>query len=89
MATADTPSRGIFYTSLWKFDCIRQLTLWRIIFISPLECFFHIFPLEALIYIFPSGGFHKDGFGNTSKVFSSFYSPRGYPTRLFSGREHI
>ena len=40
MATADIPSRGIFYTSPWRFNCISLLTLWKIIFISPLECFF-------------------------------------------------
>ena len=28
MASADIPSRGIFYTSLWRFKCISQLTLW-------------------------------------------------------------
>ena len=27
MASADIPSRGIFYTSLWRFKCISQLTL--------------------------------------------------------------
>ena len=40
METADIPSRGIFYTSLKRFNCISQLTLWKIIFISSLECFF-------------------------------------------------
>ena len=89
MATADIPSRGIFYTSLWRFNCFSHLTLWKIIFISPLDVFFHIFPpLEVLLFIFSSKGFH-DGFGNTSTVFSSYNSLRGCPTRFSSGREYL
>ena len=52
MATADIPSRGIFYTSLWRFKCISQLTLWKIVFISSLECFFTFSLLRCHYSIF-------------------------------------
>ena len=52
------------------------------------EVFFHIFPLEVLLFNFSSRGFH-DGFGNTSTVFSSYNSPRGYLTRFSSGRGYL
>ena len=89
MAPADIPSRGIFYTSLWRFKCISQLTLSLVdYFHFTSEVFFHIFPLEVLLFNFSSRGFH-DGFGNTSTVFSSYNSPRGYLTRFSSGRGYL
>ena len=83
------PSRGIFYISIWRFDCNSQLTLWRIILILPLECFFHIFPLEVLIFFLPEGLMTMVSEIPPQAVFSSFNSLRGYPTRFSSGRKYL
>ena len=82
------PSRRIFYIFLWRFNCYySHITLWSIISILPLECFF-TFPSRGINIYFPRGCY-EDGFGKTSTVFSSFNSLRGYPTRFSSGREYL
>ena len=89
MATADIPSRGIFHISLWRFNCISQLTLWKIIFISPLECFFTFSLYRCYYSFFPPEGFMKLVSEIPLQCSRVIIAPRGYPTIFSSGREYL